>query len=418
MTSLQLQPVGVSERIELLDVLRGFALLGILLVNFHGDPGSLMPAVDALTASILAAFVSESFYPLFSFLFGVGFAVQLARARSRGAGVSRLYIRRMLILFLIGTCHSIFIWGGDILVRYAIAGLVLIPLHRVPQKAVLAIAGVLLISILNGETLRTVAESSSGTGRAVELASSAAVGTAGPAANQAALAREGGDSSYVLTSISRSKDWLAQVRGHGKWLTWALNDVLFCFMIGFVAGRSRLLHEAGTRRRTLVMIATVAFVFAAGGILSMALLELAPGFLRSVAWHAENFGMTALYISGIALLFTLTTGPRRVLSVFAMPGRMGLTNYLSQSFVMTWMSMSYGFGWRPGTTLWVSLNLLFFFGVQVPLSRWWLARYQYGPAEWLWRSITYGAAQPMRLQPSTVPIGPIPSVSATAPRAE
>lgn len=399
MLTPQLQPVAVGERIELLDVLRGFALLGILLVNFHGEPGVVMPRVDGLVASALAALVSESFYPLFSFLFGLGFAVQLARARSRGVGVSRLYIRRMLVLFLIGTVHSIFIWGGDILVRYAIAGLVLIPLHRLPRRAVLAVAGILLLSILNGNALRAAAAGGDDNG-AVEQTALSGPGEEAPAANQAALIRAGGDSSYVRTSISRAQDWAAQVREHGQWRTWALNDVLFCFLIGFVTGRSRLLHEAAERRRTLAMVATISFATAASGIFVMAILDLAPGFLRAAAWHAENFGVTALYISGIALLFTRSTRARRALTVLAMPGRMGLTNYLMQSFVMTWMSMSYGLGWRPSTAIWLTLSVIFFFGAQVPISRWWLARYQHGPAEWLWRSLTYGAVQPMQLRPS------------------
>lgn len=408
MLTPQLQPVAVGERIELLDVLRGFALLGILLVNFHGEPGVVMPRVDGLVASALAAFVSESFYPLFSFLFGLGFAVQLARARSRGVGVSRLYIRRMLVLFLIGTVHSIFIWGGDILVRYAIAGLVLIPLHRLPRRAVLAVAGILLLSILNGNALRAAAAGGYG---AVEQTALSGAGEEAPAANQAALMRAGGDSSYVRTSISRAQDWAAQVREHGQWRTWALNDVLFCFLIGFVAGRSRLLHEAAERRRTVAMVATISFATAASGIFVMAMLDLAPGLLRTVAWHAENFGVTALYISGIALLFTRSTRARRALTVFALPGRMGLTNYLMQSFVMTWMSMSYGFGWRPSTAIWFTLSVIFFFGAQVPISRWWLARYQYGPAEWLWRSLTYGTLQPMQLRPSSAPAAPVARVS-------
>jgi uncharacterized protein len=96
------------------------------------------------------------------------------------------------------------------------------------------------------------------------------------------------------------------------------------------------------------------------------------------------------------LLFSNVARARPFLSVFAAPGRMGLTNYLMQSVVMTLLIMPYGLGWKPGTTLWLVVKLIFYFGVQVMFSRWWLARYQYGPAEWLWRSMTYGALQPLR----------------------
>lgn len=397
MNATTLQPIAGTERMELLDVLRGFALLGILFSNFDGAEGSLMPSVDALVSSAFAAFVSESFYPLYSFLFGLGFAVQLARARSRGTGITRLYVRRMLILFVIGTVHSVFIWEGDILVRYAIAGLVLIPLHRLPQKVVLGVAALLLISILNGDTLRALSETSqsSESSQALSVTDDA---LDRPGAHQAALVREGRDSSYVAMIVAGAKDWWYNVQQHGHWLTWALNDVLFCILIGFIVGRARLLHEASERTRTLVIVGATGFVAAAVGIPSMATLELQPGLLRTTMRYCENFGMTALYISAIALMVTRSPSMRSVLRVFAAPGRMGLTNYLAQSLVMTWFSMPYGFGLQPSTTMWALLNLAFFFGTQVPLSRWWLMRYNYGPAEWLWRSATYGALQPMRLR--------------------
>lgn len=153
MSSAQLQPVAGIERITLIDVLRGFSLLGILLVNFRGDTGSVIPQVDALMSSALVAFVWRSFYPLFSFLFGLGFAVQVARASSRGSAVSPVYFRRLLVLFLIGTVHTVFVWHGDILVRYAITALLLIPMQRLGQRSVFALTLLLFVMILNGDAL-------------------------------------------------------------------------------------------------------------------------------------------------------------------------------------------------------------------------------------------------------------------------
>lgn len=406
----QLQPVASDERIGLLDVLRGFALLGILLVNFKGETGAVMPVVDGIVSRILVVFVAESFYPLFSFLFGLGFAVQLARARQRGSAASILYVRRMLILFMIGTVHAVFVWGNDILVRYSIAGLLLIPLHRLSQKSIFAISLVMLFAILNGDALRARAESwraGNDGGATLELYTAEGLGGEGIGVNQRTLRSEVADPSYLQMTVSRWKDYVIILRAHGDWLNWVLNDVLLCFLVGFMVGRARVLQEAASRGRMLSISALAAFVVSASGIIAMSRFDLSPGFLHSVAWHAENFGMTAFLVSTIALLFTFTVAPRRALAVFAAPGRMGLTSYLSQSLVMTWMSASYGLGWRPTTTIWIAVNLLFFFGVQVPVSRWWLARFHYGPAEWLWRSLTYGAAQPMVVRAT-------PTVSAEA----
>jgi uncharacterized protein len=397
-----LQPVAASERIGLLDVLRGFALLGILLVNFKGEAGAVMPVVDGIVSGILAVFVSESFYPLFSFLFGVGFAVQLLRARERGSAASALYIRRMVFLFMIGTAHAVFVWGNDILVRYSIAGLLLIPLHRLSQKAIFVISLLMLFTILNGDAVRARAQSwrTANAGETVrELYTAEGLGNVGIGVNQRNLLSDVADPTYVQATLSRWKDYGILLRAHGDWLNWVLNDVLFCFLVGFMVGRARLLQEARSRSRPLIVTALVAFIIAASGIVVMSQFDLSPGFPRSFAWHAENFGMTAFLISTIALLFTFTATPRRVLSVFVAPGRMGLTIYLSQSLVMTWMSASYGFGWQPSTTIWIAVNLCFFFGVQVPFSRWRLRRFYYGPAEWLWRSLTYGRAQQLRVTP-------------------
>jgi uncharacterized protein len=294
----------------------------------------------------------------------------------------------------------VFVWGNDILVRYSIAGLLLIPLHRLSQKAIVVISLLMLFTIMNGDAVRARAESwrtASAGETALELYTAEGLGHVGIGVNQRNLMNDVADPSYFQVTQSRWKDYVILLRAHGDWLNWVLNDVLFCFLVGFMVGRARVLQEAQSHSRPLVITALVAFIISASGLIAMSQFDLSPGFLRSVAWHAENFGMTAFLVSTIALLFTFTALPRRVLGVFAAPGRMGLTSYLSQSLVMTWMSASYGFGWRPSTTIWIAVNLCFFFGVQVPISRWWLARFQYGPAEWLWRSLTYGAAQPMRV---------------------
>ena len=152
--STELQPVARGERLELLDALRGFALLGILMVNFWGPPGTAMPALDAFIGDVLGALVDSSIYPLYSFLFGLGFALQLERAQRRGRPTAHLYLRRMIVLFLIGTVHALFIWEGDILVTYALTGLLLIPLHKLSQRGVLALVFVLALLNLNRDSVR------------------------------------------------------------------------------------------------------------------------------------------------------------------------------------------------------------------------------------------------------------------------
>jgi uncharacterized protein len=181
-----------------------------------------------------------------------------------------------------------------------------------------------------------------------------------------------------------------------------LNDILVYFLIGLLVGRSGVLQEAHQRRRTLFIAGGVATIVGAGGAITYAMgwFEGGPAWLGNLGWNVANPGLTAFYVMAITLLCTFTTWGRRAFGVFVSAGRMGLTNYLMQSVVMTAMSESYALGWTPSTTAWTLINLGFFFAVQVPLSRWWLDCFRYGPVEWVWRSATYGPAQPFKVRPS------------------
>ena len=148
----QLAPVGARERIEVMDVLRGFALLGILLMNIEAFVGPLLESVTGVNPRFSGAdrwmdaaiyvLVQGKFITLFSLLFGMGFAVMLERANAAGASGTALYARRLFALLAIGLVHAILIWSGDILVTYALLGFVLLlffrrtPLSRLPKWGV------------------------------------------------------------------------------------------------------------------------------------------------------------------------------------------------------------------------------------------------------------------------------------------
>ena len=155
MQERHLSPTAPGERIDLLDALRGFALIGILAVNvrYFSTPtylavsggswgaGPMDHTVDVLTHF----FVEGKFYSLFSFLFGVGFALQMARTRLRGTAFVPFYTRRLFILLLIGMVHTYFLWFGDILVAYAVLGFVLLVLRNRSDKTILATSAVCIV---------------------------------------------------------------------------------------------------------------------------------------------------------------------------------------------------------------------------------------------------------------------------------
>src|SRR5574341_1685440 len=139
-----------QERIEVLDILRGVAILGILVVNMglfslpEGPAGLWPNPVDGTVNRLTLFFAQEKFKTLFSFLFGLGLAVQMLRAEARGARFLPLYARRLGVLFLIGTAHFVLLWDGDIVHNYAVLAVVLLLFRRRSLKTLLVGAGILL----------------------------------------------------------------------------------------------------------------------------------------------------------------------------------------------------------------------------------------------------------------------------------
>lgn len=404
---VRLTPVAISERVELIDILRGFALLGILTVNFWGSSGENVRQLDRIVSDVLEIAVSSSFYPLFSFLFGLGFAVQLVRARERGAGVVTVYLRRMLALFLIGSFHAVVIWPGDILVMYSVLGLALIVLHRLSDRWLLTLAAVPLIAGSVGPTVpnflgRLGGESAAEARFLGGMATGVRTRTAGALSQRYELDNTSTRVASFKSSITmRWRVYQNRVRNLLSRNS-LLADVPAFFLIGFVVGRRRILQEAAQHRKGLTQAAVIGLTASIAGTLVVYVWEPTSQALESFSWSLSDYGATMFYISAISVGVTFIPSAARALRVFAPAGRIGLTNYLLQSTTMTLLFNHYGVSLKqPSTAAWLGINLVFFFGLQLPLSRWWIRRFRFGPAEWVWRSLTYGSPQPMRLEAGT-----------------
>ena len=416
-----LTPVEASERVELIDILRGFALLGILTVNFWGASGEVVRSADRIVSKVLEAAVDSSFYPLFSFLFGLGFAMQLLRARERGTGVVKTYVRRMLALFLIGAFHAIVIWDGDILVTYAVLGLVLVPLHRLSNRWLVAIAAVVLtagsVGRIAGMLNRVGSEQAAETERLGRLAEFARGEAMVALAERYELDSSSSRLGSLATSISarwHHFQFVVRARLSLRVLT---IDVLAFFLIGFAAGRRRILQEAARHRKGLTYAAAIGLIASTSGSLVVYVMKPSSPELEGLGWSLQDYGATMFYISAISVGVTFVPVVASAFRHFAPAGRIGLTNYLVQSITMTLLFSRYGASLKqPSTATWLAIDLVFFFGVQLPFSRWWIRRFRFGPAEWVWRSLTYGVPQPMRLGAaidSTSPLAvprPVPAV--------
>lgn len=392
-------PATGSERLPLIDALRGFALAGVLLVNVGSftlyvflDPATraALPtaAFDAVARWLHSALIDRKAITLFSLLFGLGFAMQLQRAEAGGADGLRLFARRLAVLFGIGLVHAVFIWWGDVLLMYTVLGLALI-LFRHASERVLLTAGLLAALILPS------------------LASpwmDALVAQLPTFDNMKALS---------LRAFG-SADYPAVVRQNIVFGTWTYaawwDDWFFIFgrfLLGYWAGRQGLFYDPAAHRERLTRIcvgaAVVGVIGTAVELGQSAIAEAVPVLssaigvfaLRIIA-RAGPLGLGITYTTGFALLFLLPAW-RRPLEALAPVGRMALTNYLVQS--IAGVATFYAVGFRLGPDLGYASRLAFaaaVFGAEIVFSHWWLARFRFGPVEWLWRSLTYGRLAPIR----------------------
>jgi len=390
---------GASGRVPAVDALRGFALGGILLMNIEfftrplqGVALGIDPqwtGIDRLATLAVAALVQGKFWTLFSLLFGMGFAVMHERARAAGAHFDAIYARRLAFLGGLGAAHATFVWAGDILVPYFLGALVLWLLFRVVPAAQLWRVGLaiyLLPLVLMWTSVLTVALLPSAT-----LAGMEAEGQALRAAHDAA-ARVYAEGSFAEVTRQRLADSLQQY----AWLVSILPSIVGVFLMGAWLHHRGVLRDPAAHRdwlaKGLAFCAPAAFVLAITGTRWMADLDvtvLGPRLAMAVTFSSlGNLFLCAVYGSGFLLLATRPDS--RLPAWLAPAGCLALSNYLLQSLVFTTLFYGYGFGWWGEVPRAMQLLLAAgFFLLQVLLSRAWLARFDHGPVEWLWRKATY-----------------------------
>lgn len=407
-------PVLPTERIAVLDVLRGFALLGIALMNIEfftrplqGMMLGLDPAlsgIDYVVGWSIAAFVQGKFWTLFSLLFGMGFAVMLERADGLRADpdFARIYARRLLVLLLIGFAHATLIWAGDILVPYAIGGFLLLLLFRnTPVSQLwkwglaLYFVPVLLLWLIVGALAAANLDPSAATEVANELAESSRDMREWYAAAEIAY-RDGG---YFDVVRQRFQDALMQY----GWMPMIVPSVVGMFLLGAWSIRAGVMRAPQAHAALFHRLLWLGGVF--GTVLVVIAMQNMEGTDMAVPTVALAVGTTWMSLGSLLLclaytsaLVLLTVGPLPVLRDWLGPiGRMALTNYLLQSMAFSTLFYGYGFGlWGQVPRAQQVLLVLAFFVVQMLLSRWWMARFRYGPVEWVWRALTYGMAPTMR----------------------
>ena len=383
-----------KKRHVILDALRGFAILGIILANFpefslwtFSDPSG-WTLTDKITRAVQTFLIDGKFYTLFSLLFGIGFSIQLSNAEGR----LRTFYRRMAVLLVIGLLHLFFLWSGDILILYAVCGM-LLPLFRNlhTRKILLCAAGLLLLPVLLDALFGT---SPADPLEREQWRICALYGIT--EANFGIWLSDAESYREVLQflhqgSVERMWEF---VIGHRFF------KVLGLFLIGFAAGREGIYadikgHAPLLRRILLYGILLgipVGFLYTWSSMAGYPLGRVANGTFYLLSVYPIGFA----YAAGFVLLFE-RNAEAPGWKLLSKPGRMACTNYLGQSVlgIVIFYGIGFGLGNRVGLLV-TELIALGVYALQIAFSCLWLRHFRFGPVEWIWRMLTYGQRLPLR----------------------
>ena len=403
-------PVTRSERIASIDVLRGFAVLGILIVNMQGfarvpsaymNPmsGSAFDGAEAWIWAVVYVLADTKFISIFSMLFGAGIAMMSERMAGRGLAGTGLHYRRQFWLLLIGLVHAYLIWHGDVLVAYALCGFLLYPLHRLSARTLLWIGGCAVAVVVPVWMLA---------GLSIPY---------WPEADRLELVAEWTPPQEVIDAqiAAFRGGWSEQLAVRAP-IAFALETSAFLGLFLWRAGGLMLVGMGLFKLGVLAAARSTAFyrrmaIIGIGAGLPLAAAGAAYKLRHDFAFETVMFqgalfnyvGSVGIFLGYVGLVMLMVQFSRlpELTARLAATGRMALTNYITQSLICTLIFYGHGLGLfervaAPGRMsivlgIWV-LQLLW--------SPWWLKRFRFGPLEWLWRSATYMRLQPMKRQPA------------------
>lgn len=405
MKSIDIKSVPQKERYLILDILRGLALLGIGMANFpefslytflSNETVVAMPTagMDRILKYLLFIFIDGKFYTMFSVLFGIGFSMIISNVMRRQENGFPIFYRRMCILLIMGFLHLMFVWSGDILMLYALLGMVLPLFRHVSNKGLLIAAAALLIFPIVMDAFITASGFS----------------PSAPVVSQ---------QQYFCAKYGITEDnfafWLRDSNHYGDVFSFLVQGafvrmqefiegnryfkVMGLFLLGFYIGRNRLYAELDSNKRLLMSVFKYGIFIGLPASLFYAwhVLHAYPWgqVSHSVLYAVSVFPMGVAYMAGICLLYRRYRGCV-IWNVLAKPGQMALTNYLGQSLCGAFIFYGIGLGLGASTGLvhviWIAMGVYL---VEIVCSYLWLNYCQFGPWEWIWRMLTYKKRLPL-----------------------
>ena len=395
-----------TQRINSIDMLRGFALMGILLIHCFDRFGagsfvkldsSLLQWIDtALRSSVYFLFQGKA-YAVFSLLFGLSFFMMMDSQAQKGVDFRLRFLWRLAILFVFGFFNGM-IYYVEWLLIYAMFGVIIIPLYKVPNKILVALCILLLLEI---PQVIDFISSLNGSAPAPPSEMRRAMGQ---------IYREAG-AIFANGSIWEMIKYNA-IRGHSVEVMYVLNARFFQLIGLFIAGM--LVGRSGVYKNPDKMAywSKKVLPYAVGGFLlcyvivtwAFPAFNLERRVLRTGTSLINTYGnlaMLAMYICGLILLYYKTLRGNRILDRLAPVGRMSVTNYMMQSILGAFIFYGFGLGLAKQSNLICFLIWIVIFLFQILYSNWWIKRFYYGPMEWLWRTLTWFKKVPMKRKERT-----------------
>lgn len=384
------QPIQQNERIHSIDIIRGFAVFGIFLVNWPILAGiessqltGVYDGIDSYVRLFYDLFVQTKFYTMFSFLFGLSFYIFMTRAEEKVERPKLLFVRRLLVLLLFGFLHYVLLWDGDILHTYALCGFLLLLFYKCQPKTILiwalSILGIIQILTLLGGLVTMFFSA-----EALEL---------------------------VATPVLPLQDWTSQVQERftafysetlGS-IRIVAPEILSLFLLGLYAGKKDIFRRAKELDSKLKKVQIITFIATLPifGIMIFYFIKADSYEPLRMSGFTTLSGKTLFLFYIITLLRLLQHEKwQKIFKPLQYVGRMALTNYISQTIITL---LVFGLLVKMNITfpLWGgTLFCIIVFTIQIFISRWWLARYQYGPLEYIWRVGTYGKKMPLKKKSS------------------
>lgn len=422
-------PVTAGERFASLDRLRGVAILGILVMNIYAFAMPFIAYVDPYRMGGTEAynigtwifthiFFDQKFMSIFAMLFGAGLVLMAERAEARGAKPARFYFRRQFWLIVIGAIHGYLIWMGDILFAYALIGMLVYPLRKRRPRTLIIIACVMLpVTLLFN--LGNAKQMEDTMAKVAEIEVLLEEGQDIDEEQQQVLDDWKQQRMFAFPTDEDVAEEIAVYRGdyagivaHRAPMVAMMQVFMILFfglwriaplmMIGMALMKLGVLtceRSADFYGRFMLIAYAVGLPLTVFSALDLHAHQFDQMYVMRGGGIANYFGSILVALGHIGLVMWLTKSgtASRLLDRFAAVGRMALTNYLMHSLILTTVFYGYGLG-LYGTVprIWQMAFVAAVIGLELLWSKWWLERYRFGPAEWVWRTLTYGKRQPMR----------------------